>query len=140
MNDQYYMKIAYKEAKKAKNKNEIPVGTVIVRNNKIISKAHNKRDEKNIVTNHAEILAIEKANKKIKNWRLNDCILYTTLEPCEMCNGAIKAAKISKVVYAAKSQSMSNKDVEKIQIEDNVLISECEKIIKELFKQIRNVK
>ena len=140
MNDQYYMEIAYKEAKKAKNKNEIPVGTVIVENNKIISKAHNKRDKKNIVTKHAEIIAIEKANRKLHNWRLNDCVLYTTLEPCEMCKGVIKASKIKKVIYAAASQCTINQEVNQMQIEDANSIKECEKIIKEMFKKIRNVK
>ena len=135
--DIYFMNIAYKEALKAYDKNEIPVGVVIVKDDVVISKAHNLRDSKNIVTKHAEIIAIEKANKKIKNWRLNGCILYSTLEPCDMCVGVIKEAKIKKVVYGTKNQNISHNHVF-FQISDQLLIKKCEKLIKSKFIELRN--
>ena len=98
-NDDYFMQVAYKEAEKAYEIGEIPVGTVIILNEKIISKGHNLRDTTNIVTKHAEIIAIEKANKKLKNWRLNECIMYTTLQPCNMCMSVIKSSKITIKIY-----------------------------------------
>lgn len=83
-------------------KEEIPIGAVIVRQGKIIAKAHNTREKSQIATHHAEILAIEKACKKLKSWRLDDCELYVTLEPCPMCAGAILNARINKLFYAVK--------------------------------------
>lgn len=135
-NDKYYMDIAYKEALKAYKIDEIPIGVVIVKDKKIISKAYNLRDSKQIVTKHAEIIAIEKANKKIKNWRLNDCILYSTLEPCNMCREVIKESKIKKIIYGAKSNSDIKSDY--IQINDAQTIKKCELLIKNKFKEIRN--
>ena len=135
--DVYYMNRAYKEAMKAYDKDEIPIGVVIVKEGKIISQAHNLRDSKQIVTKHAEIIAIEKANKKENNWRLIDCTLYTTLEPCDMCSEVIKESKIEKVVYAAKNQNKSHKK-EYIQINNKETINKCEQIIKNKFVELRN--
>ena len=87
---------------KACLKGEIPVGAVIVKDEKIISKAYNKREKTQIATHHAEILAIEKACKKLKSWRLDDCDIYVTLEPCPMCAGAIMNARIKNLFYAVK--------------------------------------
>lgn len=98
------MDIAIKLAQKAYKNGDIPIGAVIVKNNKIISKAYNKKEKNNVAIHHAEILAIEKACKKLKTWHLNDCVLYTTLEPCVMCAGAIAQARIKKVVYAAENE------------------------------------
>ena len=97
MEKEEYMKIALKEAKKAKEKNEVPIGAVIVSEGKIISKAHNLRETKNNSLCHAEIIAINKACKKNKDWRLNECKMYVTLEPCMMCMGAIVESRIKKV-------------------------------------------
>ena len=135
--DNYFMNIAYKEALKAFNKNEIPVGAVIVRNNEIVSKGHNLRDSKQVITKHAEIIAIEKANIKLNNWRLLDCVLYTTLEPCPMCKEVIKAAKISKVVYGAKNNIIDSNIITE-QINNKGIINNCEKIIRDAFTNIRN--
>lgn len=135
--DVYYMNKAYKEALKAYDKDEIPIGVIIVKDNKIISQAHNLRDSKQIVTKHAEIIAIEKANRKLNNWRLVDCVLYTTLEPCDMCSEVIKESKIEKVVYAAKNQNKSH-NKEYLQIKNIEIISKCEKIIKNKFAELRN--
>lgn len=98
-----YMKEAIKEAKKAYLKEEIPVGAIIVHNNKIISRAHNTREKECSVIAHAEINAIEKACKKLKTRYLNECLIYITLEPCLMCLGAILEAHIKNIVYLAKS-------------------------------------
>lgn len=99
-----YIKIAIKEAKKAYKEGEIPVGAVIVKDNKILSKAHNKVEKKKSVMYHAEISAILKASKKINNWRLNDCVMYVTLEPCLMCRYAIALSRIKKVYFILKKE------------------------------------
>ena len=93
-----YMKQALKQAKKAYEKEEIPVGAVIVKNNKIIARAYNKKEETNNSINHAEIIAIQKASKKLGSWRLTDCEMYVTLEPCSMCAGALIQARIKKYI------------------------------------------
>ena len=100
-----YMDVAFFEANKAFSKGEVPVGAVIVKDEKIIAKAYNKKEKTCCATNHAEILAIKKATKKLKNWRLDGCDMYVTLEPCPMCASAIKQSRI-KNVYSA----LSNKD------------------------------
>ena len=106
--DNKYMYEAIKEAIKAYNENEVPVGAVIVKNNKIIAKAHNTIEKNNNATKHAEINAIEKASKKLKNWRLMDCDLYVTLEPCKMCCGAINASRIRNIYYlVSKKEDIS---------------------------------
>ena len=96
------MKKATSLGYKAYLNEEIPIGAVIVRDNKIIASAYNKREQTQIATHHAEILAIEKACKKLKSWRLDDCDLYVTLEPCPMCAGAILNARIKTLFYAVK--------------------------------------
>ena len=135
--DLYYMNIAYKEALKAYKKNEIPIGVIIVKDNIIISKAHNLRDSKKIVTKHAEIIAIEKSNKKLNNWRLNNCVLYSTLEPCKMCSEVIKEAKIKKVIYGTNNKCIHQNN-NFIQIDDNQIIKKCEFLIKNKFIELRN--
>ena len=100
--EEKFMKAALKEAKKAYDKLEVPVGAVIVKDRKIIARAHNLKETKYDTTKHAEILAIQKASKKLNSWRLIDCEMYVTLEPCLMCGGAIVNSRIKKVYYAAK--------------------------------------
>jgi tRNA(adenine34) deaminase len=85
----------------------VPVGAVIVKNNKIISKAYNKKEKTKNVTKHAEIIAISKACKKIKNWRLDECEIYVTMEPCMMCCGAIEQSRIKKIIYGVKNEKYS---------------------------------
>lgn len=98
----YFLNQAYKEAQKALLKDEVPVGAVLVLDGKIIARGHNLKESKQLVTQHAEIVTIQKASKKFNNWHLDNCVLYVTLEPCVMCAGAIMQSRIKEVVYGAK--------------------------------------
>lgn len=102
MNDKY-INISIELAKKAMNNGDVPVGCIIVKNNKIISKAYNKKEKTKDATSHAEIIAIKKACRKLKTWHLEECTLYTTLEPCIMCIGAITQARIKKIIYISEN-------------------------------------
>ena len=136
-----YMDIALKEASKAYKKGEIPVGAVIVHKNKIIAKAHNIKENKKISTAHAEIIAINKASRKLKNWRLNDCELYVTLEPCMMCTGAIIQSRISTVIYGTKNNNNSYSTILKeygIEVIENICQKNCQKILQQFFIEKRN--
>ncbi len=106
-----YMEMAIEEAYKAMSVNEVPVGCIIVKDGKVISTGYNKKESLNAVTRHAELIAIEKASSVLNNWRLNDCDIYITLEPCPMCASAIKQARI-KNVYCG----LSNSDVNNLNI------------------------
>lgn len=114
-----YMDIAFLEAAKAFKRGEIPVGAVIVKNDKIIAKAYNNKEKTKCAINHAEILAIKKAAKKLRNWRLEDCEMYVTLDPCPMCASAIKQSRI-KNVYSA----LPNKDENNIEIIKKIFSSD----------------
>ena len=106
-----YMEMALNEAKKAFKRGEVPVGAVIVKNGKIIAKTHNIKEKKQCSICHAEILAIIKASKKLKNWRLEDCDIYVTLEPCPMCASAIKQARIKNVYSGLKNSDLNNNNL-----------------------------
>ena len=110
MND-YFLKIAIDEAKKAYNCNEVPVGAIIIKDGVIISKAHNMNKKSGVIFDHAEILAIKKAYSKIGDWRLCDCEMYVTLEPCPMCAGAIVQSRIKKIYIGTESNIASNKRI-----------------------------
>ena len=146
-----FMKEALKEAKKAYDKLEVPVGCVIVKNNKIIARAHNLKETKKDTTKHAEILAIQKASKKIDSWRLIDCEMYVTLEPCSMCAGALIHSRIKKLYFGAKDTktgavgSVFNLLEEypcnhQVEVEQGVLEKDCEKLLKDFFKTLREIK
>ena len=106
---QKFMNAALKEARKAYKKDEVPIGAIIVKDNKIISKAHNLVETKKDATMHAEMIAIKKASKKIGNWRLIDCEMYVTLEPCLMCQKAIELSRIKKVYFSTYRKNDDNK-------------------------------
>ena len=145
-----FMKEALKEAKKAYKKEEIPVGAIIVKDGKIVSRAHNLKESKNSSTAHAEILAIEKANKKLKAWRLENCEMYITLEPCMMCMGAIINSRIKKIYIGTMDPKTGScksvidiKDYKfnhVVEVETGILKDECEYILKDFFKMLRKKK
>jgi tRNA(adenine34) deaminase len=147
MDDNYYMKYALIEAKKAFLAGEVPIGAVIVKNGNIIAKAHNLKEKKNDVTCHAEILAIKKASLKLKNWRLNDCTMFITLFPCPMCASAINQSRISKVVYGAIPEYVDKSIINSIlndkfygnsvEIVENSLKNECLELLQNFFKKKR---
>ncbi len=147
----YYMKEALKEAHKAYGKLEVPVGAIIVKDGKIIARGHNQKETKTDTTKHAEIIAIQKASKKLESWRLIDCEMYVTLEPCTMCAGAIINSRIKKVYIGAMDEktgavgSVLNlfedyKFNHKPEVEKEVLQEECENILKNFFKELRKIK
>ncbi len=133
-----YMSQTIKLAEKAYQNGEVPVAALIVKDNKIISKAYNKKEKDNIALHHAEIVAIIKASKKLKSWRLNGCTMYVSLEPCQMCVSAIIEARIDKVIYGAKINKNNESIKTKMIHIDNIdLINKSEKIIKNFFKEKR---
>lgn len=145
------MKEALKEAKKAYDKLEVPVGAVIVKDGKIIARAHNLKETKYDTTKHAEILAIQKASKKLNSWRLIDCEMYVTLEPCSMCAGAIINSRIKKVYIGAMDEktgavgSVLNLFEDftfnhKVEVEKGIMQKECEIMLKDFFKMLRKTK
>ena len=146
-----FMREALKEARKAYQKLEIPVGCVIVKDRKIIARGHNLKETKFDTTKHAEIIAIQKASKKLNSWRLIDCELYVTLEPCPMCAGAIINSRIKKIYIGTMDKktgacgSVLNlfndyKFNHKVEVETGILQNECEKSLKEFFKELRELK
>lgn len=145
------MQLALKEAEKAKEIDEVPVGAVIVKDGKVIARAHNLKEKKKLSYAHAEMLAIEKASKKTGNSYLNDCDLYVTLEPCMMCTGNIVLSRIRHVYYGTKDPKggcmnsvIQLEEVKKInhhpQITYGVLQEECATILKSFFKLKRELK
>lgn len=149
--EEKFMKEAIKEAIKAYKKLEVPVGVVIVKDNKIIARAHNVKEEKKDTTKHAEIIAIQKASKKLGNWRLTDCEMYVTLEPCSMCAGALINSRIKKLYIGAMDAktgavgSVLNlledyKFNHKVEVKTNILEQECSNILQNFFKELRKIK
>lgn len=138
---------ALKEAQMALKSGDVPIGAVIVKNGKIIAKAHNQKEKNKNAIEHAEILAISKACKVLKNWHLDQCELYVTVEPCLMCAGAIIQSRIPKLVYGTTNDKFGyinsiesifdNKNNHKPIIISGVLANECKKIITDFFKEKR---
>lgn len=141
-----FMKSALKCAEKALSEGEVPIGAVVVLDGKIISRGHNRRTKKQLATAHAEIEAIEKACRKLKSWRLPDCEIYVTLEPCPMCMGAMLNARIKKVYFGAYeargrslTSSLASADLvnHKIEVEGGIMEEECKSILSGFFGDLR---
>ena len=142
------MKEAYREAKKAFKQDEVPVGCVIVKEEKIIARAHNRKEKKNCAVFHAEIECMIKAARKLNNWNLKGCDLYVTLEPCMMCTGAIVNSRIDRIFFGCKDPKggalVSNVKLKRIrnlnhypQIKGGIDEDECSAILKEFFRNKR---
>ena len=146
--DEKYMKQALKQAQKAYELGEVPIGCVIVQDGKIIGRGYNRRNTDKNTLAHAEITAINKASKKVGDWRLEDCTLYVTLEPCQMCSGAIVQARIPKVVIGCMNPKAGcagsilnvlqkpefNHQVETVK---GILEEECSEMLKQFFTELR---
>ena len=143
-----FMKEALKEAQKSYKKEEIPVGAIIVKDGKIIARGHNLKETKTDPTKHAEIIAIQKACKKLQTWRLTGCTMYVTLEPCSMCAGSLIQSRLDKVVIGTMDEktvacgSVLNlladyKFNHIVQIETGIMQEECKTILQQFFKELR---
>ena len=142
------MKAALKEAGKAARKGEVPVGAVIVKDGKVIGRGHNLTEKKQSALTHAEMIALAKATKKLKSWRLNGCDLYVTLEPCGMCAGAIVLSRIANLFYGAAdpkagvvesiAQALENPKLNhRVQVTGGILKEDCSKALSDFFKELR---
>jgi tRNA(adenine34) deaminase len=148
MNDQDFMKEALEEAKKAFEKDEVPVGCVIVKDGEIIARAHNLKESHQDVTEHAEIIAIKEASKILKSWRLDGCEIYVNVEPCLMCLGAIVSARFDRLVFGVRDQKYQSLDQilseylknfnHQLKVSDNVLADESKGLLQAFFKKLRN--
>lgn len=141
-----YMTAALKCAKKALSEGEVPIGAVVVLDGKVIARGHNRRTKRQVATAHAEIEAIEKACKKLKSWRIPECELYVTLEPCPMCMGAALNARIKKIYYGApedkgrsltKELASANLLNHVVEVEGGVMEKECREILSSFFSSMR---
>ena len=149
--DEKYMKMALKEAKKAADINEVPIGCVIVRDDKVIAKAYNKRNSDKNVLSHAELLAIKQACKKTGDWRLEDCTMYITLEPCQMCSGAMVQARLQRAVIGAMNAKAGcagsvlnilqmQEFNHQVDVTTGVLEAECSEMLSKFFADLREQK
>lgn len=146
--DEKFMRAAYKEALKAYELSEVPIGCVIVYEDKIIARGYNRRVTDKSTLAHGEILAIKKACKKLGDWRLEDCTMYVTLEPCQMCAGAIVQARIPKVVMACRNPKAGcagsildmfheEKFNHQVELVEGIMEEECSRLVKKFFKELR---
>ena len=147
MSDEYFMKLAIAEAKKSLKNNDVPVGAVIVKDGVVVAKAYNTREKTQLTIAHAEINALQKANKIVNRYRLDGAVIYITKEPCLMCMGALLSARISKIVYGAKdlrfgteSLAAENNFNHKCEIIGGILKGECEALLSGFFKNLREQK
>ncbi len=145
-----YMTAALKEAQKAFDKDEVPVGAVVVYKDKIIARGHNKREGEQLIHGHAEFLAMMKAAKKLGSWRLEDCDVYVTMEPCPMCAGAMIQSRVRNVYYGVKDYKSGVADSimdmfnlpfnHHVHVEGMIMAEESESLLKKFFKQLRQQK
>ncbi|MDO5411192.1 MAG: tRNA adenosine(34) deaminase TadA [Lachnospiraceae bacterium] len=146
--DEKYMKEAMKQARKAAKLGEVPIGCVIVYDGKIIGRGYNRRNTDKSTLSHAEITAIKKASRVINDWRLEECTLYVTLEPCQMCSGAIVQARIPRVVMGCRNPKAGcagsvlnllqmQEFNHQVEITENICQEECSMLLKNFFKELR---
>lgn len=146
-----YMKQAIEEAYKAKELGEVPIGAIIVKDGQVIARAHNLREKIQLSNAHAEMIAITRANEVVESWRLEECTLYVTLEPCPMCAGAIVQSRIPTVVYGAKDPKggccgtiynllEETKFNHQCEVISGVLEEECGQLLSQFFKKLREKK
>ena len=146
-----YMKAAIREARKAYKLEEVPIGCVIVQEDKIIARGYNRRNTDKNTLAHAELAAIKKASKKTGDWRLEDCTMYITLEPCQMCAGAIVQSRLGKVVIGSMNPKAGcagsilnllqmKQFNHQVEIERGVLEEECSQMLSEFFRELREKK
>ena len=149
--DEKYMKAAIKQAKKAYALDEVPIGCVIVQNDKIIARGYNRRNTDKNTLAHAELSAIKKASKKTGDWRLEDCTMYVTLEPCQMCAGAIVQSRLKRVVIACMNPKAGcagsvlnllqmKQFNHQVEMETGILEEECSQMLSNFFKELRQKK
>lgn len=149
--DEKFMREAIKQARKAEEIMEVPIGCVIVRDEKIIARAYNRRNKDKSALSHAELLAIQKASKKAGDWRLENCTMYVTLEPCQMCAGAIVQSRMKRVVIGSMNPKagcagsiINLLEMEQfnhqVDVERGVLQEECGTLLTEFFKSLRRLK
>ncbi|GIN22930.1 tRNA adenosine(34) deaminase TadA [Siminovitchia fordii] len=149
--EEKYMQLAIAEAKKAEEMKEVPIGAVVVLNDKVVAAAHNKRETDQNAVAHAELLAIESACKKLGTWRLEEAELYVTLEPCPMCSGAIILSRVKKVVYGASDPKAGcagtlmnlltdERFNHQSEVISGVLGEECGRLLSDFFRRIREKK
>lgn len=145
-----FMQMALAEAEIALQQNEVPVGAVIVKDGEVIGRAHNLREQDKNPLAHAELLAIQQAAKKLKNWRLTGCTIYVTLEPCPMCAGAMQQARVSRLVYGAADPKVGAagsvfnlvselKLAHRLQVTSGIAKENCQQLLDIFFKKVRNV-
>ena len=145
------MKEAIRQAKKAAKMGDVPIGCVIVYDGEIIARAYNRRNKDKTTLAHAELLAIKKASKVLGDWRLEDCVMYVTLEPCQMCAGAIVQARVSEVVIGSMNPKAGcagsilnmlemHEFNHQVKVERGVLKEECSEMLSAFFRRLRVVK
>lgn len=146
--DEYWMSLALKMAKKAALLGEVPVGALVVKDNQLIAKAFNRRETWRTPIGHAEVIAIQRASQKLASWRLTGCTLYVTLEPCVMCAGALVQSRVDRLVYGASDAkggavnslyqiTTDSRLNHQIQVVPDVMQTECQKLLSDFFKDLR---
>ncbi|WP_214743132.1 tRNA adenosine(34) deaminase TadA [Exiguobacterium sp. s48] len=149
--DERFMQLAIVEAKKAEAIGEVPIGCVIVKGDQVIATGHNRRETDRLAAAHAEMIAIETANETLENWRLEDCELYVTLEPCPMCAGAIVLSRVKRVIFGAHDPKggccgtlmnlvQDDRFNHQAEVTENVLAEECGQLLTDFFRTLRERK
>ena len=151
LSDEDFMREALREAQKALEEDEVPIGAIVVKDGEILARAHNQREQFNDPTAHAELIAIRLAAAKLNSWRLLDTTVYVTVEPCPMCAGALVLARVKRLVFGAKDPKAGAAGTlmnlldetrlnHQVEVTSGVLKEECKKLLSTFFLQLRNIK